>query len=207
MRFVLNLKPLNDFIDTKHFKMEDLRTITKILSHGSYMATIDLKDAYYLVPMHQNSKKFLRFMWEKKIFEFQCLPFGLCTAPWVFTKLMKPIASHFRSQGWMSVVYLDDWLLIGESYEQCQKNVEITCNYLISLGFIINKSKSNLEPSMKCQYLGFIFDSRVFRLYLPEDKKQRILKLLDLFTIQRKCKIRDFAKLLGSLAAACRTVN
>ena len=52
-RFILNLKRLNDYIITKHFKMEDLRTATKLLSSNDFMASIDLKDAYFLVPLHK----------------------------------------------------------------------------------------------------------------------------------------------------------
>lgn len=206
-RFVLNLKPLNKFIKTDHFKMEDIKTVRKIISQGSYMATLDIRDAYFLIPIHKGSRKFLRFMWEEEIFEFQCLPFGLCSAPWLFTKIMKPVASYLRSRGWMSVVYLDDWLLIGNSVEQCKRNVEVTCNLLTSLGFIINIEKSKLEPSTSRLFLGFIFDSVAFKLYLPEEKKQRMLSLIENFTTHRRCKIRDFARLLGTFASACWAIE
>lgn len=69
-RFVLNLKELNTFIGTDHFIMEDCRTAQRLLSRDCYMATIDLQDAYYLVPMHEESCKFLRFEWDNVLFEF-----------------------------------------------------------------------------------------------------------------------------------------
>lgn len=47
MRFILNLKSLNKFIDTKHFKIEDLRTALKLISKDYFMAKLDLKDAYF----------------------------------------------------------------------------------------------------------------------------------------------------------------
>lgn len=108
MRFILNLKLLNKFIDTEHFKMEDIRTVTRIVSQSYFLATLDLQDTYILLPMYQNSKKFLRFAWTKKIYEFQYLPFGFCTAPWIFTKIIKPVINHLRFQRWISV-YLDDY--------------------------------------------------------------------------------------------------
>lgn len=133
MRFVLNLKPLNRFMQTDHFKMEDIRTATKLISHGSYMATLELQDAYFLVPVHKSSRKYLRFLWQNTMYEFQCLLFGLCTAPWVFTKIVKPVATYLRSRGWRSVVYLDDWLLIGDNADECRRNVEATQSLLSSL--------------------------------------------------------------------------
>ena len=48
-RFILNLKRLNKFIKTAHFKMEDVRTATRLLTEGDYMTSIDLQDAYFLV--------------------------------------------------------------------------------------------------------------------------------------------------------------
>ncbi|XP_045497532.1 uncharacterized protein LOC123695669 [Colias croceus] len=95
-RFILNLKCLNKFIETKHFKMEDYRTASKLITPNCFMATIDLKDAYFLVPVNKMHRKYLRFEYDGVLYEFNCLPFGLCTAPFVFTKLLKPIFEFLR---------------------------------------------------------------------------------------------------------------
>jgi hypothetical protein len=144
-RFILNLKNLNKFIPTCHFKMEDIRTASKLLSQHAYMANIDLKDAYFLIPIHSHHKKILRFKFHKT-YEFQCLPFGLSTAPYVFTKLLKPVSTYLRERGHSIVIYLDDILCIGNSYENCRNCVTETVNLLQYLGFVINRKKSNLEP-------------------------------------------------------------
>lgn len=60
-RLILNLKKLNKFIEPEHFKLEDEKTVRRVIRQGSFMATIDLKNAYYLVPMRENDKKLLRF--------------------------------------------------------------------------------------------------------------------------------------------------
>lgn len=107
-RFVLNLKRLNKFIWTAHFKMEDIRTALQLMTKGCFMASLDLQDAYFLIPIHKDSRKYLRFMWKDCLFEYVCLPFGLNIAPWLFTKITKPITSSLRKEGLTSVVYLDD---------------------------------------------------------------------------------------------------
>lgn len=61
MRFILNLKKLNKFIFTEHFKMEDIRTATKLLSKNNFMINIDLKEAYFLIPIHNTHTQYLRF--------------------------------------------------------------------------------------------------------------------------------------------------
>lgn len=96
-RFILNLKNLNKFIKTSHFKMEDYRTSSKLMSQNCYMASVDLKDAYFLVNVIKSQRKYLRFQYKDTLYEFNCLPFGLCTAPYVFTKILKPVMQYLRS--------------------------------------------------------------------------------------------------------------
>jgi len=126
---------------------------------GTHMATLDLEDAYLLVPIFEDHRKFLRFQWRSKTFEFTALPFGLSTAPYIFTKILRPVITYLRKKGYQSVIYLDDFLLLGSSSEECRANVNASVNLLHSLGFVVNCAKSHLEPSTKCKYLGFIFYS------------------------------------------------
>ena len=79
---ILNLKQLNSFVEYHHFKMDTLTT-------GYYMAFVDLKDAYYTVPIAAKHQKFLKFLWRGCMYKFTCLPNGLACAR-VFIKLLKP---------------------------------------------------------------------------------------------------------------------
>lgn len=123
-RFILNLKNLNKFIESIHFKMEDLRTAIKLLTPKAFMCNLDLKDAYFFIPVAKGSRKFLRFIFEGQMYEFTCLPFGLCTSPYVFTKVMKAVISGLRKQGLYSTVYLDDILVLGTDFESCMENLK-----------------------------------------------------------------------------------
>ena len=73
--------------------------VKDLLNPNDWMTTLDLKDAYFSVPVAQRDRKFLCFQWQQKLFEFQCLPFGLSSAPRVFTKLLKPILAWMRQEG------------------------------------------------------------------------------------------------------------
>lgn len=211
-RFILNLKELNKFIQLNHFKMEDYRTALKLIDKNSYMATLDLKDAYFLVPIAECDRIYLRFTWNSRqfnnqLFEFNVLPFGLCTAPYVFTKLLKPVLHHLRSLGHLSVNFLDDFLCIGDSFHSCLNNIETTKNILTELGFLINESKSQMYPTKTCLFLGFIFDSNSMQLTLPNEKKTRIQLLTNKLLNTKKCKIREFARYIGLLTSACPAVD
>jgi hypothetical protein len=206
-RFILNLKMINRYIDVNHFKMEDHRTALKLLQRNYYMASIDLQDAYFLISIDENYKKFLRFEWKSQTYEFNVLPFGICTAPYVFTKLLKPVLQYLRSSGLMSVAYLDDFLCIGQTYDECLKNITTTKAILEYLGFIINTKKSVMVPNKTCKFLGFNFDTKHMIITLPVDKKTRIRnKTIELMG-KRNCTIRQFAEFIGLLTSACPAVN
>lgn len=206
-RFILNLKKLNEFIEAPHFKQEDYRTVLKLLQKDDYLAKIDLKDAYYSVPVRRNSRKFLRFTFNDRLFEFTCLPFGLSVSPYVFTKILKPFIHKAREQGITCVIYLDDILIIARNPEECKKNISVLVNMLQCLGFRINFKKCSLEPSQRCKFLGFIFDSKELTISLPTEKAQKIFDITSALTNKSTCKIRDFAAFVGLLVSACPAVS
>ena len=61
LRPILNLKPINKFVSCPSFKMETLNSVIQGLRGGDWLASIDLKDAYFHVPIHKGSRQFLRF--------------------------------------------------------------------------------------------------------------------------------------------------
>jgi len=66
-----------------HFKMENLSMMKDLLRQDNWMASID---AYLSVAVWEGYRRYLRFMWQGTMYEFQSLSFGLCSAPRVFTK-------------------------------------------------------------------------------------------------------------------------
>ena len=175
-RPVVNLKPLNCFVQKFHFKMEGSEMIKDLLRTEDWMCTLDLKDAYLSVAVVQENWKFMRFMWDRKSYEFTCLPFGLCSAPRIFTKLLRPVMAYLRRQGLQSTIYPDGILIMHQSREGLLHQVELTVQLLQSLGFTINREKSQLSPSQQIQFLGFQVDSRQMKFFLPEEKVQDILQ-------------------------------
>ena len=66
-RIILNLKPLNKFVDY-HVKMDTFRTALKLIRPGCFMASVDLKDAYYSIPIAEEDRKLLMFQWKGKYY-------------------------------------------------------------------------------------------------------------------------------------------
>jgi len=95
-RPVINLKGLNQFVKTEHFKMEGLHLLPGLLQPQDLMIKMNLKDTYLQIPIHPNYQHLLTFQWKEKTYMFQCLPFDLSAASRVFTKLLKPVVGFLR---------------------------------------------------------------------------------------------------------------
>ena len=112
-RLILNLKNLNHFVEYHHFKMETFQNVPQLIKPHCWMAVIDLRDAYYSVPICRKDRRYLRFQLNGALYEFVCLPNGLSSAPRIFTKLLKPVFSKLRSEGVLLIGYIDDIILIA----------------------------------------------------------------------------------------------
>ena len=202
MRPVIDLSYLNKFILNEHFQMENLSCLKTLLLKGDFMTNIDLKDAYLSVPVHQSSQKFLRFIWEDTCYQFKALPFGLCSAPRIFTKLMKPIAAFLMRKSIRVLIYVDDFLLLAATKEEAVKNTHLFITLLQSLGFIINFKKSSLTPSQVITFLGFKIDSTSMMLSLPAEKINKILDCAHRLLAPQRITLRNLASLIGLLEAS-----
>ena len=121
LRPVINLISLNNCVQLEKFKLEGLDMVRTLLRPGNYLMKLDLKDAYFRVPIYEPDKKYLRFQFQNITYEFQYLPFGLSTAPRAFTKLLKPVIAILRSSGIRIVTYLDDILVMHQNHQEMIK--------------------------------------------------------------------------------------
>ena len=174
LRPAINLKALNFFVRYVHFEMENINSLLDLLRSGDFIATVDLKDAYFTVPKHDDYSKYLRFCWNGMLYEFLALPFGLSSAPRIFTKIMKPVIAYLRSRAIRLVIFLDD-VVLGGSVQKCQTNVTKVIDLLGEMGFIINHGKSNFTPRQIASYFGYVIDTSSMRISLPLEKCPKCL--------------------------------
>ena len=83
------------------------------------MTSIDLKDAYYSIPIAEEHQKYLKFIWRDQLYAFTSLPMGLTSGPRIFTKVLKPIFSYLRSKLASPV-----WANIDASFYQYIRSVK-----------------------------------------------------------------------------------
>ena len=96
---------------TSHFKMNTILSAIQLVSKNCFFASIDLKDAFFSVPVNKDHQKLLECIWKGKIYKFTFMPHGYSDSMRVFNKLMKPPFLYSRTRGFISVIYLDDSLV------------------------------------------------------------------------------------------------
>ena len=202
LRIILNLSKLNEFIPYEHFKMETFNSVVSLVEPNCFMSSIDLTDAYFSVNINSEFRKFLKFSWNGNLYQFTCMPNGLACAPRIFTKILKPLYAKLRSEGLVSVYYLDDSWLMGSSAEDCSNNVERTEFVLSKAGFIINEKKSVKVPTTKITFLGFEIDSVNMTISLPLEKKVRIINFCKEILLNPSLSIRKLAEFIGILVSS-----
>ena len=108
-RLVHDLRHVNRFLWKQKFKYEDMRTALEMAEVGDFMVSFDLKSGYHHINIHPNFWKYLGLSWTsgrvEKYYIFKVLPFGLATACFVFTKVMRQFIKQWRGMGIRVVVY------------------------------------------------------------------------------------------------------
>ena len=206
-RMILDLSELNQYIVYRHFKMDTFDTAKNLVTPHCYMASLDLRDAYYSVPIADECRKFLKFQWRNKLYQYKALPNGLSSGPRLFTKILKPPFASLRSMGHMITGYIDDTFLVAQSKEGAEKAVQDTARLLERLGFIIHPTKSVFTPKQEIQYLGFIINSQDMEIQLTAEKKEEIKNSCINLLAKDVPSIKTVASVIGKLVAAFPAVQ
>lgn len=196
-RPVLNLKPLNKFVQQRHFKMETMKQVCTLIRQGDYLTSIDLTDAFLHVLIHPSSRRYLQFVWKNQVLQWRTLPFGLALSPYVFTKVLRPVLRWARRKGIRITAYLDDLLIIAKDYHTSQLHTQMVQDKLLDLGFNIKMAKSSLIPSQQLEHLGFIINTQLMQLQVPANKIRDLRREASRMLSKVSCPIKQVASFIG----------
>lgn len=171
-RAILDLKRLNIHIRYRHFKMHSLHSILSGIRLGDFLSSIDLREAYLHVPIRLSHRRFLRLCYGQAHYQYRAMPFGLSSAPRIFTKLLDVVATHLRSFPIRLQCYLDD--IQFSSFQQACKDVQLTIEALQQHGFTVNWEKSQLSPSTDLVHLGARIDMTSGQVFLSQEHRHNI---------------------------------
>ncbi len=178
-RLVLNLRHLNRFLWKQKFKYEDLRIAMLLFEKGDFLFSFDLKSGYHHVDIADVHCKYLGFAWEGHFYVFTVLPFGLSTACYMFTKLLRPLVRYWRARGLRILVYLDDGLGAAAGGQKALDASQLVRTTLAKAGFVVHPTKSVWEPTQRLQWLGFVIDLALGQVEVPSDKLAALQHMLN----------------------------
>ena len=204
---------VNDGIDSQlcsmqYTSVERMAKTAQQLGRGALMAKIDIRSAYRLVPVHPDDRPLLGIEWQGNHYIDGMLPFGLRSAPKIFTAVADALEWCFRERGVTEVDhYLDDFITIGPpSKPTCQANLQIILDTSERLGVPLAAEK--LEGPTSClTFLGIEIDTWAGILRLPAAKLERLQSTLQLWENRRSCHRRELESLVGLLQHACRVIR
>ena len=180
----MDLRHINLHIFKQKFKCEGLHTIKSALSKNYFVFSFDLKAGYHHVDIFPDHRKYLVFSWDfgtgvDRYFQFTVLPFGLSSAPFIFTKLLKPLEAHWRGQGIPIALFFDDGIEAGSSLNSAKINSSIVRADLARCGFEINKEKSSWEPERKFSWIGYDIDTQTGFIFASTVRMEKLLNDLN----------------------------
>jgi len=211
---VIDLRYLNGYLLKEKFKYEDLRLAMLMFQKGDYLFSFDLKSGYHHVDIHKSHWEYLGFAWDKgkgkKYFCFKVLPFGLATACYVFTKLLRPVIKHWRSQGLRAIIYLDDGVVAVQGKDAADAASRKVRYDLSNAGLVENAGKSNWVPSQCLTWLGFVIDLEKGKVIVPKEKLEALRVQLQQALVSKFLPARSIASITGkiiSMSIALGTVT
>ena len=200
-RPVIDLSTLNTFIRQTPFKMETVASVLNIVQENDLLASLDLKDAYFQVPVHPSSRKFLRFVSQGTVYQFKVLCFGLSTAPQVFTRVFAAVSAWAHTRGIRLLRYLDDWLVLAPSEVKARQHVQELLSLCHDLGIVVNEKKSDLVPSRSASYLGMTIDTVAGKVSPSRARVEKFLRPAGNFVKMNSPPARQWEVLLGHLSS------
>ena len=199
---MIDLSRLNRSVRVSHFHMETQQLALRWSLHlGDWMVSVDLRDSYFQVPVHPESRCYLRLCVGEEVFQFRALCFGLSTTPQAFTRVMALVSSIMHRHGFRILRYLDDWLVLGSSFRDLVRARDFLLWLCQELGVQVNLEKSSLTPTQTLDYLGMRLQTLPLRVF-PTPKC--VLKLASLVFEFASCPLQPLAfwrRLLGVVSS------
>lgn len=179
-RLILDLRLVNEHLSKEHIKFDDWRVFEQFIEPGGFLFKFDLRKGYHHIDIFPDHQNFLGFSWLRKgrkvFYVFTVLPFGLSTAPAVFTKVLRPLTSIWHKEGIKIAVYLDDGFGFASTYKKSLEHSKTTENLLKLVGLVVNREKSEWEPSRCLTWLGVTVDLNKNTYQITEERIASLLK-------------------------------
>lgn len=206
-RSIIDLSGLNDYVENDSFQMESSQSIQEALRPDLWVTSIDLKDAYYHIPIHPAYRKYFRVALFGKVLQFRALPMGLNVSARIFTKIMLEVAKMLRKRGVHIHQYIDDWLLKQLIRWLLRNQTQFAVKLCVKLGLQINYPKSQLEPLQEEIFVGVEYQFKRGLALAPCDRLDKLEKAINLMLARGRVTARFWASVIGQMGSVMKQIR
>ena len=203
---------VNDYAVNSHFKYQSMQDAVDPIKPGYFLGKIDLAHAYRVVEIHESNYQATGLRWtfqgdqSPTYLVDSRLPFGARRSPEIFNELTQSVRHIMTEMGYPGVIaYLDDFLCVAPSQDECTKTMNELRGVLRALGFHINYNKIE-GPNQRLTFLGIVLDSTKMTLELPMDKINDLQSTLQKFYTRTKVTKVQIQALAGKLNWATQCI-
>ena len=184
-----------------------LVSLVTLVGRGALLVKANIKEAYRMIPVHPHDQHLLGVRWKDSFYVDRMLPFGLRSAPKIFSAVADGLQWIIVQKGITHLLhYLDDFILVADSMEQAITQKSTLISNFHHLGVLLELSK--LEgPSTCLTFLGIEVDTEAFLLRLPEDKLTKLKQELSRCTLRKTITKRELQSLTGLLQFATKVIR
>ena len=205
LRLILDLWYVNKHLAKFKFKLEDLKVVASVYDKGDYVVTFDLKSGYHRISIAKEHWKYLGFSVQDtagfaKSYVICVLPFGLSTAPYIFTKVTHVLLRYWRAEGMRCQMYMDDGSGGAASVEEAETVASRMRSDLAKAGFLPNEKKCRWTPSQVVEMLGMKIDLAEGKIWVTEDRVRKLKCLLGILSRKAFPTAKELARLCGFFA-------
>ena len=175
---------------------------------GTLLAKVDIEHVYRNIPVHPDDRLLLVIQWTDKLYMDTELPFGLRSAPKIFSAIADALEWILVQAGITYLLhYLDDYLTMGRKQsEECEHNLTLIKQICAYLGIPLKLEK--LEGPIEILiFLGILIDTVRMELRLPPGRLIELQSLVGQWKSKQACTKRDLLSLIGKLAHAAKIVK
>ena len=204
---------LNDMASKNPVKYQTLDEAVNLSTPNCFYAKVDLKNAYRSVRIHPSNYGITGLKWHFSdaphptyMFDKR-LPFGARKSPAIFHRLTQAVRRIMESKGFGNIiVYLDDFLIVAQTRDECRLAMNTLITLLRELGFAINWSKVE-DPNTRVIFLGVELDSTNLTMSLPEGKLTELFNIIEEFKSKKRASKKQLQSLAGRMNWACRVIR
>jgi transposase InsO family protein len=171
-RFCVDYRQLNSVTRKDAYPLPLIAHILDQLSNAKFISSLDIKSAYWQVPIAESSRDYTAFCVSNGLYRFRVMPFGLTNAPATYQRLMDRVLGQDLNP--YVFCYLDDIIIVTQDFEKHLEILETVFSRLHDAGLVVSLEKCKFCQS-KVKYLGYVVDSN--GLHPDPEKVQAIVNV------------------------------